>query len=65
MIEAGWDSWNPQEMNDTHKIYELYGDKILISVMPTISMSKIQPRRRKSCARAYAEKFCRRISRPP
>ncbi len=34
MIKAGWDSWCPQAMNDTAKEYELYGDKIIIAVMP-------------------------------
>ena len=34
MIKAGWDSWCPQAMNDTAKEYELYGDKIIIGVMP-------------------------------
>ncbi len=33
-IKAGWDSWCPQAMNDTAKEYELYGDKIIIGVMP-------------------------------
>lgn len=34
MIKAGWDSWSPQPMNDTQKEYELYGDQIIIGVMP-------------------------------
>ncbi|MDR1182979.1 MAG: hypothetical protein LBL13_13490, partial [Bacteroidales bacterium] len=34
IIKAGWDSWTPQVMNDTWKIYDLYGDKLLISVVP-------------------------------
>lgn len=34
IIAAGWDSWGPQKMNNTHKIYELYGDQIMIGVMP-------------------------------
>jgi hypothetical protein len=29
-----WDSWSGQPMNDTEKAYELYGDKILIGVIP-------------------------------
>jgi hypothetical protein len=60
MIAAGWDSWNPQAMNDTHKIYELYGDKILIAVLPepydAENSSESEQRAR---ARAYADQFCR------
>ena len=32
IIAAGWDTWTPQAMNDTQKIYELYGDQIIIGV---------------------------------
>jgi hypothetical protein len=33
-IDAGFDAWDPQIMNDTHKLYDEYGDKILIYVIP-------------------------------
>lgn len=33
-VEAGWQSWSPMNMNDTQKMYEEFGDKILISVRP-------------------------------
>jgi hypothetical protein len=60
MIAAGWDSWNPQLLNDTQKIYELYGDKIIIGVVPddydTASATEEEQRAR---AKAYADKFCR------
>ena len=32
MIEAGVDSWSGQPMNDYYKLYELYGDKIVLGV---------------------------------
>jgi len=32
-VEAGWDSWIPMSMNDTHKMYEDFGDKMVISVV--------------------------------
>ncbi len=60
MIAAGWDAWGGQEMNDTQKIYELYGDRILIGVIPDMfdleNTSEEEQRRR---AREYADKFCR------
>jgi hypothetical protein len=37
MIAAGWDSWFPQTMVDTQKVYELYGDKLLVGVDAKIS----------------------------
>ncbi|UWG98399.1 methyltransferase [Dehalobacter sp. DCM] len=60
IIAAGWDSWNPQVMNDTQKIYEQYGDKILVAVLP----DKYDPaitseEEQRALARAYADKFCR------
>ena len=36
MIAAGWDSWFPQDIVDTHKAFELYGDKLIIGVDPMI-----------------------------
>ena len=33
-IDAGFDQWTPQAMNDTQKLYEEYGDKIVIGVIP-------------------------------
>jgi hypothetical protein len=59
IIAAGWDAWTPQAMNDTEKIYELYGDKILIGVMPepydVAATSEADQRAR---ARDYADRYC-------
>jgi hypothetical protein len=61
MIAAGWDSWTPQAMNDTQKIYELYGDKILIAVIPdSFDPSTATEEEQREAAKAYAEKFCSR-----
>jgi hypothetical protein len=60
MIAAGWDSWTPQAMNDTHKIYELYGDKLIISVLPDAYDPGATPEEeQRALARRYAELFCR------
>ena len=59
MIAAGWDAWAGQHMNDTHKIYELYGDKILIGVAPdTLDPETTSEEEQRAAARAYADRFC-------
>ena len=58
MIAAGWDAWSGQPMNDTQKIYELYGDKILIGVIPDPIDPNASEEEQRAAARAYAEKFC-------
>ncbi|MCF0121070.1 MAG: methyltransferase [Oscillospiraceae bacterium] len=59
MIEAGWDAWGGQLMNDTHKIYELYGDKILIGVVPDpYDVEKATVAEQRAEARKFVEKFC-------
>jgi len=59
MIAAGWDSWSGQAMNDTQKIYELYGDQILIGVIPDMyDPSVTSEEDQRAAARAYADKFC-------
>ena len=61
MIAAGWDTWGGQPMNDSQKIYELYGDKILIGVIPDpFDPETTSEEDQRAAARAYAEKFCRR-----
>jgi hypothetical protein len=59
MIAAGWDAWTPQAMNDTDKIYELYGDRILIGVMPELFDTKTtSEEEQRARARAYADQYC-------
>lgn len=59
-IAAGWDSWTPQEMNDTGKIYELYGDQLLIGIMPDLyDPSVTTEEEQRALAREFANKFCR------
>lgn len=60
MIAAGWDSWSGQAMNDTQKEYELYGDKILIGVIPDLYDPATTPEeKQREMAREFANKFCR------
>ncbi len=60
MIKAGWDAWGGQAMNDTQKIYELYGDKLLIGVIPDLFDPAGTPEeKQREMAREYADRFCR------
>jgi hypothetical protein len=59
-IAAGWDSWSGQLMNDTQKIYEDYGDKIILGVTPeAFDPAAVPEEEQRACAREYADKFCR------
>jgi hypothetical protein len=58
MIKAGWDSWCPQAMNDTAKEYELYGDKLIIGVMPELFDPKTTPEDvQRQKAREFVDRF--------
>ena len=32
ILDGGWDTWTPMAMNDTHALYEKYGDRFCFSV---------------------------------
>jgi hypothetical protein len=59
MIAAGWDSWSGMPMNDTQGLYEKYGDKIVLGVVPDQfdPMSATEEEQR-AAARQFAAKFC-------
>jgi len=58
-IDGGIDQWTPQDMNDTYKLYDDFGDKIIISVVPERfnpeTTSEAEQRER---ARAFVDRFC-------
>jgi len=56
-IKAGWDSWSGQPMNDTQKEYALYGDKLIIGVIPDPLPPDATPEDAKAAAKAFADKF--------
>jgi len=59
IIDAGWDSWSGQLMNDTRKIYEEFGDKIIIGVTPEVfDPAATTEEDQRAAAREYANKFC-------
>ncbi|HSW40337.1 MAG TPA: methyltransferase [Acidobacteriota bacterium] len=59
IIAAGWDSWCGQAMNDTQKIYNMYGDAILLGVMPDLfDPEALTEEEQREEARKYAAGFC-------
>jgi hypothetical protein len=59
-IEAGVDQWDPQTMNDTHRLYDEVGDKILISVAPTpFDPGKTSEEAQRQAARDHVDRFCK------
>lgn len=60
IIDAGWDGWMPQVMNDTQKLYEEYGDQIIMGVMPDLfDPETTSEEEQRAYAREYANKFCK------
>ncbi|MFA0815919.1 MAG: methyltransferase [Anaerofustis sp.] len=59
IIAAGFDAWDPQPMNDTQKLWEKYGDKIVISVIPdAYDPSTTSEEDQRKLARQFADRFC-------
>jgi hypothetical protein len=59
MIAAGWDSWSGMAMNDTQGLYEKYGDRIVLGVVPDQFVPENTPEdRQRAAAREFAQKFC-------
>ncbi len=57
MIAAGWDAWNPQVIVDSCKVYELYGDKILIGVNPKIDLEGKTDEEKRAAALDFVNNF--------
>ena len=56
-IKAGWDMWVPQAMNDTQGIYEAYGDKIVIAVIPDPIPENATEEEQRTAARSFVDRF--------
>lgn len=61
MIAAGWDTWSGMtDINDTHMLYEKYGDKLIIGVMPdSFDPAATSEEAQRSFAAMYLEKFAK------
>ena len=60
IVNAGWQSWTPMGMNNTKKLYEEYGDKLLIGVCDTPLPAGATPEEWK----AHAEEFVKNYYSP-
>ena len=74
-IKAGWDAWAPQLMNDSYKIYDDFGDRILIATFPQnipeeimalptdqergAAFAKLPEEEQRRIAREYVDRCCR------
>ncbi|MDR2741995.1 MAG: hypothetical protein LBB98_07540 [Treponema sp.] len=58
IIAAGWDSWDGQAVNDTQGLYEKYGDKIIIRIVPDQFGPDTSEEDQRAAAREYVKKFC-------
>jgi len=57
-IDAGFDEWSPQAMNDTHMLYEKYGDQIIIAVQPVLIPEDSTDEEFRQAARDHVDRFC-------
>lgn len=59
ILDAGWDSWSPQDMNDTIKLFEDYGDKICLGLIPEgFNPETSSEAEQREFAHRFAEKVC-------
>jgi hypothetical protein len=59
MIAAGWDSWSGMAMNDTQGLYEKYGDKIILGVIPDQFAPDTDEEKQREMARNFVDRFCK------
>lgn len=58
-IDAGFDMWAPQGMNEIEYLYDNYGDKIVLCVYPTeTDIPQRSEEEQRAAARAFADRFC-------
>lgn len=58
IIDAGWDCWWPQLMNNAAEIYEEYGDQLLVAVTYPFPKGLTEEEQREE-ARNYVKRFCK------
>ncbi|MBR6812864.1 MAG: methyltransferase [Oscillospiraceae bacterium] len=60
-IDGGFDMWSPQTMNDIGKLYDEYGDKIVLAVWPEDEISADDPEeKQRADARRFVDRFCQK-----
>ena len=65
MIEAGVDYWNGQDMNDKAKLYELYGDKILLGMPAPVLPQDATDEEIDAAAKAFVDKYAPTFNEKP
>lgn len=61
IIDAGWDSWTPMDICDTAKLFDEYGDKIVLGVMPEkFDPATTSEEMQREYARQFVEHYCRK-----
>jgi hypothetical protein len=59
-IDGGFDQWTPQAMNDTQMLYDKYGDKIVLAVIPDAFDPETTPEdEQRARARDFVDRFCK------
>ena len=58
MIDAGWDSWMPQEINDIKELHDLYGDQLILGVTYAWPSPDSSKEEQKSAVEAFIGEFC-------
>jgi len=59
-IDAGFDFWSPQSMNDIGKLYDEYGDKIVFAVWPEEeNLAQLSEEEQRAAARRFVDRFCK------
>ena len=58
MIAAGWDSWMPQTINNIERIYQTYGDQLIIAVTYPWPAPCATEQEQLAAVEDYMEKFC-------
>ena len=58
-IDGGFDKWDPQDMNNTWELYENFGDRIVISVVPELfNPAHASEAEQRQHARDFVDRFC-------
>lgn len=61
IVAAGWDAWGPQVNHDVERIYDEYGDKLIIAVYPdSFDPETATEEEQRECARRFVQKYCKK-----
>ena len=58
-IAGGWDCWTPMPMNDTAKLYDEYGDRIVIAVVADDVPEGATEEEQYEAGKKFAERYCK------